>query len=173
MGGQVMSAACALALGQRPCQSPPSASPLPGNTDGAGRNLGRLLKPLVPSRGLQTTWTARDLEQRQTVRNPERGQAHCSPGAQGQGADLDTTCILGESGDWPQLQKLDLWSQGGLLGRGAQRGEPHRELSAARSAGPMSHLTLFPWQLQSSLRTFSYCGQHRLRLCGVGVAGVL
>ena len=43
------------------------------------------------------------------MRNPERGQAHCSPGAQGQGADLDTTCILGESGDWPQLQKLDLW----------------------------------------------------------------
>lgn len=119
--------------GPRPAPLSESAvrAPLPGSTDGAGRNLGRLLKPSVPSRGLQTTWTARDLEQRQTVRNPDRGQAHCSPGAQGQGADLDTTCILGESGDWPQLQKLDLWPQG-LLGRGAQRGEPHRELNAAR-----------------------------------------
>lgn len=72
---------------QRPPSGPAVRAPLPGGTDGAGRNLGRLLKPSVPPRGLQTTWTAQDLEQRQPVRNPDRGKAHCSLGAQGQGAD--------------------------------------------------------------------------------------
>ena len=80
-----MSFACALALASAPSGST-IHGPLPGGMDGAGRNLGRLLKPSVPPHGLQTTWTAQDLEQRQTVRNPDRGKAHCSLGAQGQGA---------------------------------------------------------------------------------------